>query len=84
MNSITLDVAGDVAALPTGLLATLFLVSMPEKRPLLNSSDLAKDVMACSFLVFPLISTLAPLTLISWINQLFSSGQRWLRSVSNW
>ena len=87
VNSITLDeesccVAGAIAP-PTELFATLFLVSIPEKRPLLNSSDFAKEVIACSFLVLPLISTLAPLTLISRMVQLGSSGQRSLRSVSN-
>ena len=88
MNSITLDedtcgMAG-VVATPAELFATLFLVSIPEKSPLLNSSDFAKEVIACSFLVFPLISTLAPLTFISRIVQLLSSGQRLLRSVSSW
>ena len=55
---------GDVATL-LEVFATLFRVSIPVKRPLLNSRDLAKEVMACSFFVFPLISTLAPFTLIS-------------------
>ena len=87
VNSITLDDesswAADVAA-PTGLVATLFLVSMPEKSPLLNSRDLAKDVIACSFLVFPLISTLAPFTFISVTKKLCSWGHLSLRSVSSW
>ena len=69
VNSIKLDeeswCAGNVAAPAAELFATLFLVSIPVKRPLLNSRDLAKEVIACSFLVFPLISTLAALTLIS-------------------
>ena len=80
VNSITLDeetcwAAGDGGTAPE-LLATLFLVSIPEKSPSLNSSDFAKEVIACSFLVFPLISTLAPLTLISRTYQLVSLGQR--------
>ena len=68
VNSITPDdescAAVNVAA-RTGLFATLFLVRMPVNSPLLNSRDLAKDVIACSFWVFPLISTLAPFTLTS-------------------
>ena len=87
VNSITLDGESCWACeveTPTELFATLFLVSIPEKRPPLNSRDLAKEVIACSFFVFPLISTLAPLTVSSEMYQVGSCGQRWLRSVSSW
>ena len=67
VNSIKLDEdswrAGCVVT--PELFATLVLVSIPVKSPLLNSRDLANEVIACSFFVFPLISTLGPFTLIS-------------------